>query len=126
MNLQKEEPVEELLSQPTLLKRMLLADGAKRGKYGQAYRIYKSILAERVPPSNTNQDPTGVWDRPALAISLEHAEPLAQENPRQSDTLTEPFVNLIDVISITKLPFCKVNWILPLKPYPCGNFKVCC
>jgi len=67
--------VEKLLADTVLLKQMLAADGAKNGKYGQAMQIYTAIQQA------SSKARTGHFQRLALAVSLEHAEPIAQSNP---------------------------------------------
>lgn len=67
--------VGKLLSDPELMKRMLVADGAKEGNYGRAMEIYSKIRKASDKASN------GVLERLALAISLEHAAPVKQDNP---------------------------------------------
>jgi formylglycine-generating enzyme required for sulfatase activity len=67
--------VEKLLSDPEMMKRMLVADGAKDGKYGRAMQIYTDIRKASGKASS------GVLERLALAIGLEHAVPVKQENP---------------------------------------------
>jgi formylglycine-generating enzyme required for sulfatase activity len=65
----------KLLSDPELMKRMLVADGAKDGKYGRAMQIYTEIRKASGKASS------GVLERLALAIRLEHAVPVKQGNP---------------------------------------------
>jgi len=72
--------VERMLADAGLMKQMLVADGAnaKRGgraQYGQAMTIYAGIRKASKKAS------TGVLQRLALAISLEHAVPIQQANP---------------------------------------------
>jgi len=76
--------VEYLLANPDLMQQMLVADGAKRkqegrsqgpAEYGQAMKIYAGILRA------SKRARSGVLQRLALAISLEHAVPIAQRNP---------------------------------------------
>ena len=67
--------VEKLLSDPEFMKRMLVADGAADGKYGRAMEIYTDIRKA------SDKASSGVLERLALAISLEHAVPVPQENP---------------------------------------------
>jgi formylglycine-generating enzyme required for sulfatase activity len=76
--------VEKLLADAELIKQMLVADGAnaKRvgkesgpAQYGPAMKIYADIQAA------SKQAATGVLQRLALAISLEHAVPIVQSNP---------------------------------------------
>jgi len=72
----QEALVERLLADPALMKQMLVADGAKDGKYGQAMKIYTDIQKA----SRKAKD--GVLQRLALAVSLEHAVPVKQRNPK--------------------------------------------
>ena len=77
--------IEKLLADPNLMRQMLVADGAKAprvgrngfgpARYGEAMKIYTDIQKASEKAS------TGVLQRPALAISLEHAVPVAQANP---------------------------------------------
>ncbi|HUT12255.1 MAG TPA: SUMF1/EgtB/PvdO family nonheme iron enzyme [Thermoguttaceae bacterium] len=76
--------VEKMLADADLMKQMLVADGANakregRGygpaQYGQAMKIYTDIQKA------SKQAATGVLQRLALAISLEHAVPIGQANP---------------------------------------------
>ncbi len=84
---EQEALVEKLLSDPVLMKRMLIADGAqttkiKRSKlpgpaqYGPAMKIYTDIL--KASPKAKE----GVLGELALAIALEHSLPKLQANPR--------------------------------------------
>jgi len=77
--------VEKMLSAPEFMKQMLIADGAKRIREGRGYgpaqyapaiQIYSDIMTTTNP-----NHPTGVLQRLALAISLEHAVPIVQTNP---------------------------------------------
>ncbi len=76
--------VEQMLADADLMKQMLVADGAnakRQGRsygpaqYGQAMQIYTDIQQA------SKRAATGVLQRLALAISLEHAVPIAQANP---------------------------------------------
>ncbi len=76
--------VEALLADAELMRQMLVADGAnaKRegrsygpAQYGPAMKIYSDIQ------KTSKRAATGVLQRLALAISLEHAVPIAQANP---------------------------------------------
>ena len=76
--------VEKLLADADLMKRMLVADGAKAkrqgrsfgpAQYGQTMKIYTDIR------KTSKKAATGVLQRLALAISLEHAVPIEQANP---------------------------------------------
>lgn len=83
----EETLVEKMLGSTELMKQMLVADGAnakKKGRsfgppqYGQAVRIYSNIR------KTSKAAGTGVLQRLALAISLEHAVPINQSNPVSS------------------------------------------
>lgn len=91
MNPENNSIVEEMLSNDTnvqiLLKQMLLADGAKDGYYGNAMRIYKDIQTKR---NNNNKD--SVLERLAIAIALEHAVPMVQDNPKDTSCSPTPVV----------------------------------
>lgn len=71
----KKKLVESLLKDHELMKQMLIADGAKDGKYGRAMEIYADIQNASAKAKD------GVLQRLALAISLEHAVPVNQGNP---------------------------------------------
>jgi len=73
---EQETLVEKLLADADLMKQMIIADGAKGGKYGQAMKIYTDIRKACAKAKN------GVLQRLALGISLEHAVPIAQSNPQ--------------------------------------------
>ena len=76
-----EKLIEQLLSDEELLVEMAVADGARNGLYGNAMKIYTSILSE---------DPacTGHLRRLALGIALEHAKPIKQRNPQNQEAST--------------------------------------
>ena len=67
--------VDKLLADPGLMKQMLVADGAKENKYGRAMEIYTAIQKASAKARE------GVLQRLALAIALEHAVPVKQDNP---------------------------------------------
>jgi hypothetical protein len=76
--------VAKMLQETDLMKQMLVADGAKAeelkdgvgpAQYGPAIEIYAAIQKASCRAA------TGVLQRLALAISLEHAIPIAQQNP---------------------------------------------
>lgn len=67
--------VENLLADADLMQRMLVADGANGGNYGRAMEIYTAIRKA----SRKAED--GILQRLALAIALEHAVPVKQDNP---------------------------------------------
>lgn len=78
--------VEKLLSDADLMKQMLVADGAKArqegrkglgpAQYGRAMQILGDIQKASAKATDN-----GVLQRLALAVSLEHAVPIAQSNP---------------------------------------------
>jgi hypothetical protein len=72
---EQEALVTKLLGDPRLMKAMLEAGGARDGKYGPAMQIYTAI--QKSSPRATE----GTLQRLALATSLEHAVPIAQNNP---------------------------------------------
>jgi hypothetical protein len=72
---QQEALVEKLLADGDLMKQMVIADGAQGGKYGQAMQIYTDIQKASAKAGSGN------LQRLALAISLEHAVPVGQNNP---------------------------------------------
>lgn len=80
--------VEGLLADSILMQEMLVADGAKAkslgrngfgpAEYGNAIQIYRKIQ------ETSENASAGIFQRLALAISLEHAVPLVQVNPEAS------------------------------------------
>lgn len=79
--------VDHLLADPSLLKQMVIAGGAKFGKYGRAMEIYTAI--QKASPKARE----GVFQRLALATSLEHAVPVAQTNAQtetNAPTVVDP------------------------------------
>ena len=72
----QKELVDLLLSDTRLMKAMLEAGGAKFGKYGQAMEILSAIGKV----ATKSGDP--VLQRLALAVALEHAQPIAQGNAK--------------------------------------------
>jgi len=73
--------VDKLLADPALMKQMLEAGGAKFGKYGRAMEIYAAIQKA------SSKSGSGLFQRLALAVSLEHAMPIAQNNPQDQPNL---------------------------------------
>jgi hypothetical protein len=67
--------VEKVLADDVLMVQLVRAEGAKAGKVGQAMQIYTAI--QKASPKAKE----GVLQRLALAVSLEHAVPIAQSNP---------------------------------------------
>lgn len=84
--------VEKLLADTALMKEMLIAGGPDAGKngpakYGPAMQIYTAIQ-KASPKANAD-----LFHRLALAVSLEHAEPILQSNAKdQTDapTIVDP------------------------------------
>ncbi len=75
--------VERLLADEALMKEMMEAGGARFGKFGEAMEIFSII--QKVSP----QAKEGVLRRLALATSLEHANPVTQNNsPNVKDKTT--------------------------------------
>ena len=72
----QEELIKKLLADADLMTQMVVADGAKNGKYGQAMKIYTDIQKA------SRKARYGVLQRLALAISLEHAVPVGQRNAK--------------------------------------------
>ncbi len=66
-----EQRIERLLDNTSLMIRMLVADGPTFGRYGRAMEIYENIQQASARARE------GVFERLALAVSLEHAQPLA-------------------------------------------------
>jgi hypothetical protein len=71
---EQEALVEKLLADADLMKRMVMADGASGGRYGQAMKIYTDIQQASVKAKD------GILQRFALGTSLEHAVPVGQRN----------------------------------------------
>lgn len=79
--------VEKLLADDVLMKQMLIAGGAKFSKYGRAVEIYTAIQKDS-PKARE-----GVFQRLALATSLEHAVPIKQSNAedqKDAPTVVDP------------------------------------
>ena len=82
---EQETLVERMLADADLMKQMLVADGAKSKREGRSYgpaqygptmKIYADIQKASDKASK------GVLQRLALAIALEHAIPVSQQNPK--------------------------------------------
>lgn len=71
----EEELIENFLNNPILMKQVAVADGPKKGKLGEALDIYDAIQR------NSKKSHEGVLQRLAMAISLEHADPISKRNP---------------------------------------------
>ncbi|MCX6879940.1 MAG: hypothetical protein NTW21_39985 [Verrucomicrobia bacterium] len=72
--------VDKLLADGDLMKQMVMVDGAAGGNYGRAMEIYTAI--RQASPKAKD----GVLQRLALAIALEHAVPVKQDNPAAQKT----------------------------------------
>jgi hypothetical protein len=72
---EQEALVVKLLADTSLMKAMLVAGGARNGKYGPAMQIYTAI--QKASPRAKE----GIFQRLAVATSIEHAEPVKQANP---------------------------------------------
>ena len=72
----QEKLVEQMLADDDLLVQMVVADGAKDGKYGQAMKIYNDIQKASAKARK------GTLQRLALGICLEHAVPIKQRNAK--------------------------------------------
>ena len=68
--------VEKLLADGPLMKQMLVAGGAKSGRYGRAMDIYTEIQTA------SSKAREGMFQRLALATALEHAVPVEQSNAK--------------------------------------------
>lgn len=75
---EQEAAVDALLADELLMKQMLEAGGAKFGQFGRAMEIYTAI--RKASPKSGE----GVLQRLALATSLEHAKPIAQNNAKEA------------------------------------------
>jgi hypothetical protein len=62
--------IDQLFADKDLMLQMLVNDGAEKGKYGQAMKIYTDI--QKASPKAKD----GVFQRLAMAISLAHAQPI--------------------------------------------------
>jgi chemotaxis protein histidine kinase CheA len=71
---EKAAAVEQLLSDEALMMEMMMAGGARYGQFGEAMEIFSTI--QKLRP----QAKEGVLRRLALATSLEHANPVKQNN----------------------------------------------
>jgi len=69
-----EKLVDRLLADTDLMRQMLQADGARDGRYGQAMKIYTDIRTK------SGKAKEGILQRLALAVSLQHAQPVKQRN----------------------------------------------
>ncbi|MGB1260632.1 MAG: hypothetical protein ACPG6P_11365 [Akkermansiaceae bacterium] len=70
----QQQLIDHMLSSDKLLVQMMTADGAKKSNYTRAIQIYHDIW--KASPKAAE----GALQRLAIAISLEHAEPIKQRN----------------------------------------------
>lgn len=78
--------VDKLLADEALMTEMLVAGGAKDGKYGEAMQIYTNIRAA------SDRSAKGIYHRLAVATGLAHAVPIAQRNT-DAETESSQFVD---------------------------------
>ena len=71
--------LERLFADESLLIQMAVADGPGKNRYGPAMEIYETIQA------SSDQASSGILQRLAVAISLEHAEPRKQRNAKAAE-----------------------------------------
>lgn len=76
---EQDKLVKELLADTDLMIQMAVADGANGSKYGRAMSIYNDIQKAGKKAGK------GALQRLALAISLEHAVPIGQRNPKAEE-----------------------------------------
>ena len=80
---EQKQLVDRLLADGPLMLQMVVADGAKGGEYGRAMEIYAKIQAEQ-PKARA-----GALQRLAVAIALEHAQPVKQRNATGAEDAPE-------------------------------------
>lgn len=74
--------IDQLLADKALMLQMLIADGAEKGKYAQAMKIYTDI--QKASPKAKD----GVFQRLAMAVCLAHATPIVKrDRPTGADGL---------------------------------------
>ncbi len=81
--------IDGLLANGELLVQIAVADGAADGNYGKAMEMYESIQ------KSSDKAATGILQKLALAIALEHAKPIEQRNA-EAATSGPKFVNPLD------------------------------
>jgi hypothetical protein len=84
---EEEALIEKLLADDDLMKQMLVADGAKAGKYGRAAQIYSSIQKA------SQRAGEGILQRLALGTSLEHAVPVKEFDLESSVDPVKRYLN---------------------------------
>lgn len=75
----QQDLIQSLLADEKLLLQIAVADGAKGGHYGKAMEIYSAI---RKASSKVSE---GTLQRLALAVALEHAQPIGKKNSKAED-----------------------------------------
>lgn len=68
--------IDKLLADDDLMIQMAIAGGAKQGKYGKAMEIYTAIQ------NASSKAKSGVLQKLALGVSIEHAVPIGQRNAK--------------------------------------------
>lgn len=68
--------IDQLLSDPQLMKQIVVADSPVGGMYGKAMEIYRAI--QQTSPKAKE----GMFQRLALAVALQHAVPRSQRNAK--------------------------------------------
>jgi hypothetical protein len=95
--------VDQLLADKDLMLQMVVNDGAEKGKYGQAMKIYTDI--QKASPKAKD----GVFQRIAMAVSLAHADGIVRHDRAASaDGLEASLADSADANS---------NFIDPVKRY---------
>jgi hypothetical protein len=85
--------LERLFNAPKLMRQMLVADGARakrmgRKGYGPPQYAMSMVIYSKIQDSCKDAT-TGIFQRLALAISLEHAVPVVQTNPAEDTNAPE-------------------------------------
>jgi len=82
---QAEALIDQLLANADLMKQILIADGAKSKREGRSYgpaQYGPTMKIYTVIRKVSDKASKGVLQRLALAIALEHAVPVSQQNPK--------------------------------------------
>ena len=90
--------IDQLINDTDLMKEILLADGAKAlsngpAQYGPAIQIYSNILNKT---ECATWGGSNIFSRLALAIALEHAVPIEQNNPKAASPNEDAYVNPVN------------------------------
>jgi hypothetical protein len=108
--------VDQLLTDKDLMLQMLVNDGAEKGKYGQAMKIYTDI--QKASPKAKD----GVFQRLAMAVSLAHADPIVKriwptsDAPKLTEEMTKNPSTYIDPLQ---------RYLNYEKWYVAGELNVC-